>query len=106
MSLRMPILTVICCAWALTQASAAPNAAPIAGRPNNRFIVYLPRLLLEHDLVRKPVPTFRDHALVFAPVTGASHTEIVVQLFDVRVQVGIAEPVGDPSVFHDVVPVG
>src|ERR1700741_1653547 len=87
MSLRMPILTVTCCACALAQTSAAPTTAPSAGRLNSRVILHLP-------------------GLVVAPVTGASYTEIVVQLFDVRVQVGIAEPVDDPSMFHDVVPVG
>src|SRR5215467_3074181 len=83
----MPNLTLTCCAWALAQLSATPSATPIAGRLNSRLIAYLPRLVL-------------------APVAGASHTEIVVQLFDVRVQVGIAEPVDDPTVFHDVVAVG
>src|ERR1043166_3357183 len=86
MSFMMPILTVTCCAWAPAQASATPNRAPIPGRASTRFIACLPG--------SSP-----------APVTGASHTEIVVQLFDVRVQVGIDEPVDDPSVFHDVVAV-
>src|SRR5262249_13529508 len=31
-----------------------------------------PRFLLEHDLIRKPVPTFRDHALFGGGATGGA----------------------------------
>src|SRR6187455_165274 len=33
------------------------RAGPVKGQPKRS------QLLVEHDLVRKPVPTFRDHAL-------------------------------------------
>jgi hypothetical protein len=33
----------------------------------------MPRVFFEHDLFRKPVPTFRDHALPGAMIDAAGH---------------------------------
>src|SRR5215510_11986878 len=81
MSLRTPILTVVC-------ACAVPHmrATVSAARPMCRFIE------------------------VFLPWSGAmtavySHSQVVVKLFDVGVQFGIGEPVDHPAVFHHIVPV-
>src|SRR6185503_13499698 len=77
MSVSTPIFTLICCACAVPQASAAANAASPIVFLNICFLrcFYVARL----------------------------NTEIVVQLLDIRLQLGIGELVDDTSVFHDVV---
>src|SRR3982074_1007868 len=101
MSVKTPIFTVTC-ACAVPHASAALKAA----RPNRRFIAFL--------LVFSP-ETGAD--LQFSPETGAgfsfrrepapcSDSQIVVQLFHVRVQFRIDETFDDSPVFHDEIATG
>src|SRR6185312_7592240 len=77
MSVKTPIFTLICCAFAVPQASAAASAASPIVFLNICFLrcFYVARL----------------------------NTKIVVQLLDIRLQLGIGELVDDTSMFHDVV---
>src|SRR5437016_7834055 len=77
-----PILTVVC-------ACAAPAARTTASavEPMRRFIPFL--------------------LLARAPRGGtlSSHTQVVMQLVDVGLQVRIGEPIDHPAVLHDIVAV-
>jgi len=53
--------------WKLVRGAGGFRRSRRRGRLGARWLVFESssrfRLLLEHDLFRKPVPTFRDHAL-------------------------------------------
>src|SRR5262245_65717053 len=86
MSLRTPIFTVVCCACALPAARTTASAV----EPMSFFIPLLP---------------------VFWPRRGparcstrcCSHSQIIVELVHVGLQVGIGEPVDHLAVLQDIV---
>src|SRR4029453_18563236 len=66
----------------------APSATkPVKGSRNTPCIRFLRLSIFAHDLIRKPVPTFRDHALkalghfLVPPDEGALLFELCLQLF-------------------------
>src|SRR6185312_8258307 len=82
MSVSTPTLTLICCALAVPQASRTARAVKL----KIRFI----------DTI---LPGYcRDGFVLDA--------EIIVQLLDIGVQLGIGEPVDNTAVFHDVIAIG
>src|SRR6185436_2996377 len=86
MSLITPILTLSCCACALPQAKAAASAA---------------RLI--RCFIRTPPSSFFDeHA---GNRRALLNPQVLVELFEVRVQFGIRELVDDAAMFHDVIAV-
>src|SRR5262245_43031492 len=81
MSVSTPTLTFICCAFAVPQARMTARAAWLI----SRFIV--------------------ASSLFFGRLCSLD-AKIVVQLVDVCIEFVVGELIDNPSMFHDVVPVG
>src|SRR5262245_23652922 len=86
MSLMTPILTVVC-------ACAAAGAAVPTARTTASAV----------ELMRYFIPLL---LLVGAPRRCCSHSQVVVQLVHVGLQVRIGEPIDHPAVLHDIVAIG